>query len=275
MKILIVGIDGLEYNVVELLNLKNLKQKTYNKLDIPEECFVETDIGRAPYTPKVWTALLTGEPPIHEETRAIIKYRNPIIEKIRWIPILRKVKGKRFLLRKIGINPKKITFRINRETFLDKCTPSIYVNIPGVNLWEENIINMFELAGTGKLNALWLVLNKHTNKIFKEFEKKAVKSDYKVAMMYINSLDIVSHLCWFKCFDRVIKLYKKIDRKVGQLLKKLDYDISLIISDHGMEGSPDGVSGKHSHHLFYSINIDHRFKDIYEIPNKIIEWCNK
>ena len=270
-KILIIGIDGLEYTLVKEMNLRNLLQKKYGKLDIPPECLIQTDVGAVPYTPKVWEALLTGEKPHKTDSRALWKYRNPILEKLRWLPLIKNVRGKRMFLRRIGFKPERTLFKIRRKTFLDLCTPSIYINVPGKNLDDKINTKINELIDEGKISTLWIVLDKYTNEIFEKFTIEIMNKEYKVAMMYINTLDLIGHLCWYKCFDKIVKLYKKVDRKVGRLLNSVEYDVSLIISDHGMRGSPDKVSGMHSNHLFYSLNIDYHFTNLYDIPNKIIE----
>jgi len=41
MKVMILAFDGLEYELVEKFNLKNLKQIEYGKVRIPKECFIE------------------------------------------------------------------------------------------------------------------------------------------------------------------------------------------------------------------------------------------
>jgi len=41
MKVMILAFDGLEYELVEKFNLKNLKQIEYGKVRIPKECFLE------------------------------------------------------------------------------------------------------------------------------------------------------------------------------------------------------------------------------------------
>ncbi len=272
MKVIVIGIDGLEYNLVRELGLKALMQNHYDKLEIPRECFIETDTGAVPYTPKVWEAILTGNKPDPEETKTLWRYRNPLIERLRWIPLLRRFKGKRRLLKKIGFKPMRVSFKISGETFLDRCKPSIGINIPGVNIWEERNRRITELIDKGSHKTLMLIMDRYLNDVFSEFEERLQEMDYRVAMMYINNLDYIGHLCWYKCFEKIIRLYKKVDAKVDRLLKKLDYDVSLIVSDHGMKGSSDGVSGEHSSYLFYSLNIEYRFESIYDISRKIIEW---
>ena len=67
MKCVILGLDGLEYNIVERLKLKNIMQEEYGKVKLPKECFKEVatmdSIHFEPWTPLVWHSFLTGKLP--------------------------------------------------------------------------------------------------------------------------------------------------------------------------------------------------------------------
>ena len=56
MKILIIGIDALEYNLVKKYNLKNLKQAQYIKIKVP----INKELKK-PTTPSVWASFLAGK----------------------------------------------------------------------------------------------------------------------------------------------------------------------------------------------------------------------
>ena len=51
--------------------------------------------------------------------------------------------------------------------------------------------------------------------------------------------------------------------------------IILIVSDHGMQDSGDGITGNHSRHAFWSLNIKTTWKpnSITDFYSKIINWC--
>jgi len=66
---------------------------------------------------------------------------------------------------------------------------------------------------------------------------------------------------------------------MDELVKKVKSKIKgkhifLIVSDHGMRLSEDGVSGNHSFHFFWSLNIKMDWKPRYftDFFPKIIEW---
>lgn len=44
MKAGVLGFDGLEYDLVKRFRLGNMKQKQYEKLSIPEECYTEKSL---------------------------------------------------------------------------------------------------------------------------------------------------------------------------------------------------------------------------------------
>lgn len=52
-RIIILGIDGLEYNLVKEWRLKNIMQKTYCKLDLSDYNVV--------VTPPIWGSMITGK----------------------------------------------------------------------------------------------------------------------------------------------------------------------------------------------------------------------
>ena len=52
-KVIVLGIDGLEYSLVEKWRLKNLKQKKYCKLDLSEYKVI--------VTPPIWSSMLLGK----------------------------------------------------------------------------------------------------------------------------------------------------------------------------------------------------------------------
>ena len=51
-EIIILGIDGLEYNLVKEWRLKNITQEAYRKLDLSDYKVV--------VTPPIWGSMLTG-----------------------------------------------------------------------------------------------------------------------------------------------------------------------------------------------------------------------
>lgn len=275
MKILIIGLDALEYELVVKLNLKALMQKQYGKLFIPGELH-HPEAKDIPYTPLVWGTLLTGKNPKEHKAKSIWVYRNKILEKIRWIPPFKWVKSKKKFLKLLGIEPKMTVFRIKTITIFDQCNPSIAVNVPGINWWDDWVGRISSLQRAGEFEEAINLAFRYASEVFTSFEQKVRHiSNYRLAMVYTNLLDTLGHLCWYKCKEKLIRGYKLVNLKVPRIIKYAKPDIIVVISDHGMKGSSDGVTGTHSNYMFWSINIDYKFKNIYEIPQKVIQWCNK
>ena len=270
MKILVIGIDGLEYNLVEKLDLKNLKQKTYGKIILPKEFYHKE--SKVPYTPIVWTTLVTGLKPCEHKQYSMWIYKNKFIERIR--QPFGFIKNKRKILEKLGIKPKMIMFKTDKVTIFNKCSPSLAVNVPAVNLWNEPNKKMMSMIENGNYNTALLVAEKYATNVIKRFLDEVNENKYVLGMLYINLLDVAGHLCWYKCHDKLLKYYYRVDKEVRNILKT-QHTISLVVSDHGMKGASDGVTGNHSDHMFWSLNVNYEFNSIYEIPMQIIRWCEE
>ncbi|WP_460126276.1 alkaline phosphatase family protein [Stetteria hydrogenophila] len=271
---LVIALDALEYDLVVGLGLRSLMQRRYGKLPVPRELYHYSH--PVPFTPKVWTAILTGRPPGEGEAEDLWVYENRLLERLRWLPPLRWVKGKRKLLEKLGFKPRVRMFRIHGETILDRCAPSLAVNVPGVNIWEDWMDRLRRLVSRGDLQGAIQAAFQYTREVFTEFERRARRErGHRLYMVYSNLADYVGHLCWYRCRGELERAYRLLALWAPRLKAAVDPDVTLIVSDHGMQGSDDGVSGDHSDHMYWSLNIDHEFRDIYEIPRRIVEWCSQ
>ena len=72
MKVLILGIDAIEYDLIEEWNLKNLKQKEYGKIKVP----ITKNLDE-PATEIVWPCFITGKEPEEMGFISTILYRQP------------------------------------------------------------------------------------------------------------------------------------------------------------------------------------------------------
>ena len=69
--------------------------------------------------------------------------------------------------------------------------------------------------------------------------------------------------------------YLELNQLARQIKDRLQKDtVMLIVSDHGMQASKDGITGTHSKYAFWSLNIktDWKPKDITDFYPKILEW---
>ena len=139
MRVTIIGIDGLDCDIVEALELKNLQQRVYGKLEIPSECYREIGMGvYSPWTPLCWMSIITGQLPpdeLRQEKKKV--YNNEVIEWTRrnFGKYLGFIRGKRKILMKRGVKLSKYKmvetpYIRNMKTVFDLCEKVIDFNIP-------------------------------------------------------------------------------------------------------------------------------------------------
>jgi len=254
MRVFILGLDGLEYNLVaENPGLKNLRQKEYGKLRLPRQVMRSTKEGDiTPYTPLVWSAIVTGRLP--EESGLIYaQWNNLVINLLQRLTIkvgLDKVKGKGKVLTSMGF--KKVPWNkddYHLKTIFDLTSKSIQINVPTVDpKWELFFAKGLTISQLKDKMKLQFV--KISEKIRMEMKK-----DWELFMGYTRLLDIFGHTAWNT--KELMRMYQKADRLVGELKKSIGGEyLFLVVSDHGMErleGTKHG--GKHTFYAYYSSNI--------------------
>jgi len=263
MRVFILGLDALEYNLVaKNSGLKNLKQKEYGKLTLPRQVMYRIGKGNlTPYTPFVWSAIVTGRLP--KETGLMVGlWNNRVINLLKRLTIkvvLDKVEGKpRARARKVSTNVlTSMGFKMipwsrknyHAETVFDLTSESIQVNVPTVDpKWQLFFAKGLTIAQ---------LKDKMRLQFFKISEKMKMemKKDWELFMGYTRLLDIFGHTAWNT--KELMRMYQKADSLVGELKKLIDGDhLFLVVSDHGMkrlEGTKHG--GIHTHHAYYSSNI--------------------
>lgn len=246
MKIFIIGIDALEYDLVEKYDLKNLKQEEYGKVIVPIN-----KKTNSPVTPQVWASFLTGEiqdanfEEKSENQGFLLIYQLLGYTKRFFNPgwgIMH------FLHRKMKIH--KDFSRLNSTTFLERCN-SDYYNIPFYDFSKNDIDYFFKMDEylSGRIN-----LNSYRNYLIKSFKNiksriilKLKKSHADLFFCYFHNLDYVQHF-FFHDLEFLQESYKAYDNLIGKIRKKFDPYIILIISDHGQK------KGMHTNYGFYSLN---------------------
>ena len=69
MKVLIIALDGLEFDIVKRYELRNLRQKVYGK--------IELNNFKKIYTPIIWASFITGLPPEKHGVDSCLLYTSP------------------------------------------------------------------------------------------------------------------------------------------------------------------------------------------------------
>ena len=252
MKLLILGIDALEYTLVEEWNLKFIKQKEYGKTVVP---LTKTHIDSHPATVVVWPCFITGKQPkeMGYETVKIIKEDR--LDDFYWAIKSRFPKSEIFFkyFHRKSRSYKPTRDNIKAPTLFDtQNISSIHLHVP---VYDDNAFP--EYRGIGTFRA---IDDKNYRKIYekgcrKEFEDRTkeiynlLEKDWDLAMQYFYLLDGIQHV-FFKNKLKIMDYYLMFNMFVKDLTKKLDKDvIILIISDHGQ------IKGMHTEYGFYSCNI--------------------
>ena len=249
MNVVILGMDGLEYNLVLKWNLKNLMQKTYGSIRIGEEYYSHG----VPYTPIVWTSFISGKKPTETNVKDWWSY-GKLLDWIRYKPPFIWFKNKRKYLMKFGLKPKVLTKeKWNSKTFFDECKPSKAIYVAGYNSPDEYHL---ELS-----NAMYKSIDEYVKVVWKWHEKKKKKvldslGKYKLIMVWLDASDVLGHIWFVKHPLKLRLLYYDLDKFAKEVQDNVDENtVILIVSDHGMEESGDGVTGNHSDHNFWSLNF--------------------
>ncbi len=194
--IIILGLDGLEYNYVKEFNCKNLMQENFGKTDISE--FTE------PRTVVIWSSFLAGK---NLEKRILAL-------------------GKNFW--KFKLKPE--------ETFFGKFKKWEAIDVPGFNYKFEKhnkekqlLKKYFEDKNILEEYDKVAFENHKENK--KEFFE-VLNKDFDIVMGYFALADVVGHLS-FGIKSKMKIIYKELD-DIAKKVRKLN-EKTLIISDHGMK----------------------------------------
>lgn len=272
MRVLIIGIDALEYDLVRKLDLKNLKQLEWGKLSLP------LDPGDEALTPVIWGGFITGSDQ-SDLIKGFRHWKNPIVR------FVSENVFQRFKLYKMGCKLGKLLRRFGAEqkpevvsgnTIFDM-GKSFAISIPAYNedqinfLLREKVMEALEDKITHEEfdNMMDEAFIDRKNRFFEALDK-----DWNVLMVHFFLTDLLMHLH----FDDDIyaeNLYRTMDRLVVKIKKRLaktkkpDDVLILIISDHGIK------KGIHTDHAFYSSNKklglkDPSILDFYKIIEKAL-----
>ena len=193
--IVIVGIDGLEYDYVKEFGFPNLMQQKYGTTDLSE--FEE------PRTMVIWSSFLSGK---NQEKRILA-------EKEMW---------------KFRLGTEETFFsKFNRHIAID--VPGYTQDMEQHNKERQAMKDFF--AEKIKVEDYDKIVFSHHNKIKEKFFE-SLEQDYDVVMGYFNAADVIGHLS-FGVKPKMKIIYKEMDEIVKRTSKKAD--TLLVISDHGMK----------------------------------------
>jgi len=266
LRVFILALDGLEFNLVEEWNLKYLKQKTYGKIEMGREYYAIYDV---PYTPVVWHSFITGLPPERHKITSPLTYGR-LLDKLR--KATRFIRGKGKIARMLGIRPRTLTKRdYSQKTIFDAVPNSVAIDVPTYNL-ENWMLNFSHKRLEDFISYVWKEYYERKRKTL-----EALKSpNWKLIMSYIRIADILGHSYFIIKKPKLRECYMELNQLSKQIKDLLpENTVMLIISDHGTQASSDGVTGVHSKHAFWSLNIETDWKpqDITDFFDKILKWA--
>jgi len=273
----VLALDALEYNLVVKWKLRNLMQKQYGFFKVGREYWLNPKAKFCePLTPIIWTSFITGRKPREHGVRSWWVYGG-ILDRLRWLPIIRHIKGKRKILKFFGIKPHVV----NREdleckTIFDVVRPSVALFVPGYNeptRIHEILSEAFERGGTKTyVRMIWKIHEWRKRILFRTLSRA---KEWKLFMVWFDLADLIGHVCIKKNRIELLKAYLELNRMAGRLQELVPDDtLFLIVSDHGMQAVENDVAGRHSDHAFWSLNIeiDWRPNDFTEFYPKILEF---
>lgn len=266
-KVIILGIDALEYDLIEKLDLRNLKQKEYGKTILP------LSSGQEPATEIIWPCFITGKEPeemgyssLNIYTKSlipIIPLINPVISKLfidsKTKDGAQKIQGRLsilyisiMLLKKVGLIHKPTKEDIKADSIFDnKKIKSIHLHIPVLDRddfpeYRKDIINVISEK------TLHPIIEMKQKKEFKQRTKEVYeyikKNNWQLFMQYFYVLDGVQHT-FYKNPKKIAKFYLMFDEFIKKLKEIInDETLLLIVSDHGLK------KGVHTSYGFYSVN---------------------
>jgi len=265
-KVLILGIDALEYELVEKWDLKNLKQEEYGKVELPLMNLQEAA------TVIIWPCFITGKKAKEMGFSTIHVFPSPlqvIVENI--YPYFRrylidynaknveeKIKGKQtfldnvaHLLKKLGLLHSPCRKDIRSETIFDVIPDSMHLHVP---VYDNNAFPPYRkmvveaISNPAKRPLVELAALNEFKQRTKEVFEWLGKGNWRLFMQYFYVLDGIQHV-FYNQPKKIAKFYLMFDEFVRKVREKIENDtLLLIVSDHGQK------NGIHTNYGFYSVN---------------------
>jgi len=255
VRVAIIGIDGLEYELVEKFGMKNLMQEEHGKTDLSDFDLI--------ITPPIWASFLTGLPPEKHGIQEMYEWQSRLLKRIerstRGIKWLKKFESKSQILKRLGF---KKTYPAIKErgikTIFDYVSESLALNVPTYNRsldrYQSNLIKsaLKQPRIFGKKFETYVYDKFYTEKDI--FIKTFCKSDLNLIMGYTPMADCLGHV-YRGDLTKMWEAYAILDDFIGDVKALAEENVHiLVISDHGMKLFEETLYGDHSDYGFYSSN---------------------
>jgi len=277
LKVLVLAIDGLDYELVNRWNMKTYKQSYYGKSDVR----VAVRSGEPLYTPLIWSSFLLGKPSYLfglnmekiREDRAKILYKK--------IYPLFKLKKK--LFRGKSLHIRDFLIRIGLADF-----DSVVKNLSRIEAIPQNAMKYTFVAEAknrgykvfykdfptlkesryAEMRAIFskyftLPFNEKISKLKEVFDYGSKLLDevvnaiegHDLLLYYTSLIDYAQHMLYkpknFKYIAALYSTYKKLANLIAESIPSRSDLCILILSDHGF----DPINQTHSDYGFWSMNV--------------------
>ena len=265
MKLLIIGLDALDYNLIERWDLEFYKQKYYDKHYVG---FIEPL-----HTPVIWSCFLTGIDVSKSDYsfKKCVQKRskdalNPLLRPLYdlRLRLIRRPIGIRKILIKLRLakryTPENMPEKLLEKTFIEELRAKRFsvsaIEVPGYNEDRNAYYRPLVWKGVGVT-----LKEKETflEEIMKECERRVedgmryIDEGIDLVFVYLPMPDLAHHML-FKGLRERLRLYK-VYKELAELIRPLIVDsegyIKLIVSDHGF----DIKRYSHSDYGFWSLSI--------------------
>jgi len=285
LKLLIVGLDGLEPELVERWNLALFKQRSYGRHYV--------GILRTLSTPLLWGTFLIGRnvEELGYDVKTMMIRKNlglfPLpLKPLYWlrVKLLPRRLGLRRVLRKMGLVKEYSACIMPRRlidmTFLEKLKSMGYsvhaIEVPGYN---ETINEKYRNMVPRYISSPFIVKLKTLMDILEELKDRvkegleAVERGFDIVFVYLPMPDVAHHFFSkgdAKSMRGLRRVYTRLEQLIEPLIRRAygENYVVLIVSDHGF----DFQTHDHSEYGFWSLNIDDfEFHTITDFCPKILE----
>jgi len=279
-KVFVIGLDCLDYYIVENLNCKEFLQKVHKKL----ETIINPEVGE-PSTEEIWISIITGVPPEVHKVRAgqAKRWKSKTLQKFREVLIkiekknrsverlISKLRPGKFF-EKLGFEKTGIVDNLPVKTIFDIVKPSIAYSIP---VYNEDLNKYWELIGWRSrdyaLKHREIIAKRAREYFLKEVEEtlKLIKNDWILFFVHYQYIDDISHM-YYDEPEIIEQTYYEVEEIIKNIKNNLPKDtVVLIVSDHGINDI-----GLHAPYSFFSINvkIDEKYlpKSVLDLKDFII-----
>lgn len=262
MKKLILGLDGMDFDIAVDLNLKNILQIQFGRIEVPIN-----DVLGQPTSPEVWGSFLCGQYVkkmfTGRKREWLLKY---LIKLKRMFPFISMGIGKKACGKIVGF-PK-----LGKKTWVD--LPNVKeVNSPYYSYTNEVFEYTKQFGEDKDLDAykknILDLYERDSKKILSEVNLEVAHPECDILFAYLHFPDLFNHI-WFQELDTLYLYHRKMDAFVKEILDLVGDTHVIIVSDHGFDLS----KGHHSDFGFISSNKFMNFpKDIMGLGKLMYEYA--